>query len=191
FPGTIQCWGANNYGQLGDGTTSSSALPVTVAGLGGSAVSVSAGFAQTCAVVDTGAVKCWGLMFDGTEVALPTVVSGLETGVRHVSLSANHACVLRVDGTVRCWGRNESGQLGDASFVDRTIPVEPVGLGDRVVQVVVAERSTCAVLQDGSARCWGSNDSGQLGNGEAGYAAVPECVSGTPFSGVIFRNGFE
>lgn len=191
FPGTIQCWGANNYGQLGDGTTSSSALPVTVAGLGGSAVSVSAGFAQTCAVIDTGAVKCWGLMFDGTEAALPTVVPGLETGVRHVSLSANHACVLRVDGTVRCWGRNGSGQLGDASFVDRTTPVEPVGLGDRVVQVVVAEGSTCAVLHDGSARCWGSNDSGQLGNGEAGYVAVPERVSGTPFSGVIFRNGFE
>lgn len=190
-PGTLQCWGANHFGQLGDGTTDSSALPVTVVGLGGSVISVSVGFARTCAVIDTGAVKCWGRMSDGTQVALPAVVPGLESGVRSVSLAMNHACVLRVDGAVRCWGWNESGQLGDASFVDRTMPVEPVGLGNDVVQIAVVERSTCAVLRDGSAKCWGSNQSGQLGNGEAGYAAVPERVSGTPFSGVIFRNGFE
>lgn len=190
-PGTIQCWGSNNYGQLGDGTTTFSALPVTAVGLGGSAVSVSTGFAQTCAVIDTGAVKCWGLMFDGTEVALPTVVPGLETGARSVSLAADHACAQRLDGTVRCWGGNRSGQLGDGSFINRMTPVEPVGLGDGVEQVVVAEGSTCTVLQDGSAKCWGSNQAGQLGNGEAGYVAVPERVSGTPLSGVIFRNGFE
>lgn len=190
-PGTVHCWGSNHYGELGDGTDTPSPAPVAVVGLGGPAISVSAGNGQTCAVLDGGAVKCWGAMFDGSDVAQPTLVPGLDAGVRHVSLGLYHACALRMDGAVRCWGSNYSGELGDASFISRTTPIEPLGLGSGVVQVVAGDGNTCAALQDGSARCWGDNFFGQLGNGEQGYAPVPERVLGTPLSGVIFRNGLE
>jgi len=190
-PGAVHCWGTNDFGQLGDGTRERSEAPVGVIGLDGPAISVSAGNGQTCVVLADGAVKCWGRMFDGVVAGKPTLVSGLEAGVQTVSLAKTHGCVLRMDETVRCWGMNAAGELGDASFVSRTAPVEPVGLGGGVRQVVVADLVTCAALLDGSARCWGANFSGQLGNGEQGYAPVPERVSGTPLSGVIFRDGME
>lgn len=190
-PGTVHCWGSNSRGELGDGTHTSSLLPVAVVGLGAPAISVSAGNGQTCAVLDGGAVKCWGRADDGGELAQPTLVPGLDTGVRRISLGLYHACAVRMDGAARCWGSNYSGELGDGSFVARATPVEPRGLDHGVTQVVASEGSSCAVMQDGSARCWGSNVSGQLGNGEQGYAPVPERVSGTPLSGVIFRNGLE
>lgn len=190
-PGTVMCWGNNLYGQLGDGTTTSTQTPVTVAGIGEPVISVSAGSDQTCAVTTVGTVKCWGRMFDGSLVPLPEVVPRLESVIRSVSLGQDHACASRQDGAVRCWGHNDRGQLGDGTILDRALAVEPLGLGARVTQVVANGLGTCAVLQDGSARCWGDNTLGQLGNGERGYAATPERVSGTPLAGVVFRDGFD
>jgi alpha-tubulin suppressor-like RCC1 family protein len=131
--GTVRCWGFNLYGQLGDGTTTSSLTPVTVAGIT-DAVELSVGGRFACARLMGGTVRCWGYnaygqLGDGTLLnrTSPVTVSGL-TGVDLLARGqfAEHMCARRTDGTVWCWGYNWNRQLGDGSSTTRTRPVAMV-----------------------------------------------------------------
>ncbi|MCH8850048.1 MAG: RCC1 repeat-containing protein, partial [Chloroflexi bacterium] len=121
--GNVLCWGDNDAGQLGDGTSGGiRATPVAVSGLEG-AVSVAAGFLHTCALTTEGGVKCWGSNFFGqlgtgggaAESALPVDVSGLTSGVAAIAAGGYHTCAVTLAGGVVCWGRNDHGQLGDGA----------------------------------------------------------------------------
>lgn len=169
--GTVRCWGRNEFGQLGNAAVASSATAVEVSGLSG-AVSISAGNSHTCAALEDGTLACWGnnafgQLGDGsfTRSASPVAVTGL-AGAADVSAGGTHTCALISDGTVRCWGSSLRDQLGNSGIPTGTgslSPVEVTGLSG-AASISAGENHTCALLDDGSVRCWGDNSSGQLGS---------------------------
>ena len=117
--GGVQCWGDNDYGQLGDGTFRDRLTPTDVSGLISGVQEIAAGTAHTCALMESGAVKCWGV--DGSEEAeyglsvvhsTPADVLGLTSRVQSIAAGGAHTCVVTTDGAVLCWGDNFYGQLG-------------------------------------------------------------------------------
>lgn len=166
--GSARCWGENDSGQLGDGTTIDRVEPVAVEALPRS-VQLAAGSARTCSLAYDGTVQCWG----GT----PAAVTGL-SGVVEVRSGIGHACARLADGTVRCWGTNSSGQVGDGTTVTRPSPVEVPGLTG-VRGLALGNLHSCALLEDHTVRCWGHNNSGQVGTGSIGANVLtPTAVVG-------------
>jgi alpha-tubulin suppressor-like RCC1 family protein len=183
--GGVRCWGFNGHGELGDGTTRSSAVPVTVVGLGSGAVVVSAGWTHTCAVTSAGVARCWGenafgALGDGTTKSsvVPVKVLGLGSGAAAVQSGEFHTCAVTLAGAVRCWGYNGEGELGDGTTKSSAVPVGVAGLGSGVASVSAGRYHSCALTGTGAVRCWGRNPSGQLGNGSTADSAVPVEVLG-------------
>ena len=174
--GEVRCWGWNDYGQLGDGSTKTRMLPVRVKNLGSGVVAVAAAYLHTCALRANGEVLCWGgneygELGDGTTISrrVPTRVEGLGpgSGVTAIALGGSHACALKSSGAVLCWGSDEFGQIGDGSSRG-TRPLTPVlglGPGSGVMAIAAGGEHTCAVKSDQSMYCWGFNSGGQLGDG--------------------------
>ena len=146
-----------------------------VAGLTSGVVQVSASLYRTCAVTTDGGAKCWGYNADGalgtgnqTGSSTPVNVSGLTIGVALIRAGANHTCALTQGGGVKCWGSNSNGQIGDSTVnTTRLTPVDVTGLAIGVVQISLGTFHSCAVTTGGSAKCWGSNGGGQVGDGGA------------------------
>jgi alpha-tubulin suppressor-like RCC1 family protein len=181
--GTLQCWGRNDDGELGDGTFMTRSTPRPVDGLTG-VVAVSGGGGHTCAVLSDGTVRCWGdntggQLGNGTTVGstTPVAVNGI-AGAVNVSAGWRHTCALLADGTVRCWGQNQFGQLGDGTTTNRTTPV-PVAVTGAAAITAGWWHHSCALLGDGTVRCWGVNEWGQLGNGTTTDSLSPVTMSGT------------
>lgn len=182
--GGVQCWGANYGGQLGDGTTTSRSIPADVVGLA-AGVAIEAGSGHTCAVLDNGLINCWGLNFsgqlgDGTLVGQtsPVEVSGL-SGVEEVSAANSHTCALAAGGTTSCWGSNSSGQLGTGTTLDSPVPVEVEGLIAPSLGLSTGGAHSCAVTRIATIRCWGTNTSGQIGDGTGIDRAIATDVLGS------------
>ena len=181
--GGVKCWGWNQLGQLGNGTTISRATPVDVSGLRSGVRGISAGYMFTCALTGAGGVKCWGdnsngKLGDGTKITrlTPVDVIGLNTGGQAISVGAWHTCVMMAQAKVKCWGSNGYGELGDGTRLDRRTPVETVGLSTAVRGVSVGGGHSCAVLADGAVQCWGWNQYGQLGDGTTTDRLTPTRV---------------
>ncbi|APV50553.1 hypothetical protein BWI17_13160 [Betaproteobacteria bacterium GR16-43] len=186
---TIQCWGGNAGGQLGNGSNAGSVSPVTVTWTGGGfPVKIAAAAESTCAISGTATLRCWGVNVDGrlgdgtTENRnVPTDVVGLAGLVDGVAPGAFHTCAWRADGALYCWGRNASGQLGNGSFEDSTTPV--LTLSTNVASAGGRGSHTCATLNFGGVRCWGSNSNGQLGMANNFFATFP--VNALPLFGNV------
>ena len=181
FGGTVKCWGYNHYGQLGNGSTADSALPVQVSGVSG-AIAVTTGYYNSCALVSGGTVKCWGYnrygqLGDGSteSSSVPVSVSGL-SGATSMSTGFYHSCARVIGGAVKCWGFNRFGQLGNGSTDSSSVPVSVSGLSG--VSVVSTGYYNSCALSAGAVRCWGDNAFGQLGNGTTTDSPVPVSVSG-------------
>jgi alpha-tubulin suppressor-like RCC1 family protein len=176
--GRVQCWGANNVGQLGNGTTSPSAPtpPVFVTGLS-DAVAISAGFQHTCALRQSGDVVCWG---DNGSADLgdptnsnPYVTVPVDVGLSNViGLAAGdfHTCVVLAGGSVTCWGSNALGELGIGSTDVSLHGPAPSLLSSNATAIAASGQHTCALLADGTVDCWGENNLGQLGIGTTSTA---------------------
>ena len=187
--GGLHCWGQNFSGQLGDGTTTNSAIPVVVPGLTG-VTSVSAGRVHTCAIAQ-GVVKCWGdgsdgQLGNGTTNSSPTPVtviglSSFSNQPTAVAVGADFSCaqMQTTTGTtsVRCWGGNVAGQVGSGSASAQIFaPVTVPGLAN-VTHLAAGSYFACVVAA-GTVRCWGSNISGQFGNGTQGLGSnVPAAAA--------------
>ncbi|MGK5082747.1 hypothetical protein WDW37_05520 [Bdellovibrionota bacterium FG-1] len=194
--GQVRCWGDNLYGQLGvDDTTSrgytatppydTQSIPSVNLGAGRTAVAIAAGSSSTCAILDNGYVKCWGLNgagqlgqgdttsrgnTNGSMTGLSAINLGASFAVTQISMGNASACALSSpQGAIKCWGLNSAGQLGLGDAMTRGDGVGPMGndlppvnLGSNryALKVVVGDQNTCALLDDQSLRCWGSSGSG-------------------------------
>ena len=138
--GSVSCWGYNNYGQLGDGTTTDRNTPTQTSSLGTdrTAVAITAAVYHTCAILDDGSVSCWGWNIYGqigdgtnTDRNTPTQTSSLGTDRTAVAINAGgiHTCAILDDGSVSCWGYNYNGQIGDGTTTDRNTPTQTSSLG--------------------------------------------------------------
>jgi alpha-tubulin suppressor-like RCC1 family protein len=191
----LKCWGRNTNGQLGyDDTTNRGGTPGSMSnlvaidlGVGRTAKKVTQNSANTCVILDTDELKCWGnnnfgmLGYNdldqtrgsvaGSMSVLSTVNVGLNKNVVEVSMSENHMCVVLDNSELKCWGQNEKGQLGYEDISPRgglsnsvaTLPTINFGVGYFVSQIAASgESNTCAILGNGEVKCWG-------GNGYLGY----------------------
>ena len=178
--GGVECWGSNVGGELGDGITPPSPIPVAVTGLSSGVKAISSGFLFTCAITNAGGVECWGdYLFGAAET--PTSVSGLTSGVIAIATGFGHTCALTNVGGVDCWGYNTYGQLGDGTTYNYSAPQPVVGLSSGVTSIAAGDQHTCAILSSGSVECWGYDYYGQLGNGTSGpgvFSPVPVPVTG-------------
>lgn len=177
--GEVRCWGNDEVGQLGDGDprlSNDRALYPVATQLPAPAVQVSAGRDATCAVLGDASVWCWGQLGSAPRAKTPQKVTGLPAATQ-VSVGWNHACARTSAGGVFCWGSNDVGELGDGSFSPSTSAVPVVGLSAGVNQVTAFAYGTCALLNNGTVRCWGANTEGQLGNGGSSDSNVPVAVA--------------
>lgn len=187
--GAAKCTGQNTYGQLGDGTTTSTTGLVQVSGLTSGVASISAGDTSTCALLTSGAVKCWGdnsqgQLGNGTLVSstTPVQVTGLTTGVSQISVGYQFACAISSTNNVKCWGDSTYQQTGRNSTSDVTTPLNvcsddycTAAIGP-IASVSAGRWHACAVSTSGAAMCWGHNNYGKLGNGsmvDSGRAVTP------------------
>ncbi len=194
---TVKCWGFNTYGALGVGDSVTrgddpgemgDTLPVVALGTGRIATSLSLGANLSCARLDNGAVKCWGMNFWGQLGQGDTATRGndpgemgdslpaISLGTTAVSIAAGgqHACALLSNNTTKCWGYNTDGQLGvgdtnhrgdQAGEMGASLPAISLGAGRSAVKILGTYLNTCAELDNGSMKCWGASWAGMLGIG--------------------------
>ncbi|MFU8806085.1 MAG: protein kinase domain-containing protein, partial [Bradymonadaceae bacterium] len=185
--GDVRCWGNNRHGQLGYGHTQhigSAQVPASmgVVNVGGPVKQIGAGKFHTCALLETGTVRCWGQNTHGQlgyghtrnigDTEIPSVAGDVDVGgdVTQISLGRAHTCALLDEGRVRCWGWNRDGQLGYGHTDDVGTTTSPskagdIDVGEPVKYISAGGLHTCALLHDGRVRCWGDNKFGQLGYG--------------------------
>ena len=197
---TVWCWGANEYGQIGDGTNSPKPGAVQVKGVGGSGYltdisQIAGGNQHTCALKTDGTAYCWGSNYYGklgdnttTNRSTPVQVHGVDdvgslTDIANISAGNSHTCATKTDGSAYCWGYNNSGRLGDNTTTNRSTPVQVHGVDDvgsltDIANISAGNSHTCATKTDGSAYCWGYNNSGRLGDNTTTNRSTPVQVHG-------------
>ena len=185
--GTVKCWGQNDSGQLGDGTLTNSSVPVSVRVIDGvtpstTAVNVSAGQTNSCAQMADGTVRCWG---GGSDSQIVEGITALSDSTTAVDLDTDffHSCVATRNGSAMCWGISGFGQLGKGTAAPSALPAVVSGIDGSsdaatAVEVALGENSSCARMGAGTVKCWGSNSSGQLGDGSKTQRNSPVSVSG-------------
>ncbi|WP_316529663.1 RCC1 domain-containing protein [Kitasatospora brasiliensis] len=190
--GTVQSWGVNGSGQLGDGTVFSHNTPGKVAHLA-DATDIAAGGAHSLALLADGTVMAWGHNTHGqlgnattTDSSVPVRVQGLHQIVA-IAAGLHHSLALREDGTVWAWGYNANGQLGDGTSTNRGIPV-PVTALSGITQIAAgASHSLALAGTPGSAttvKAWGYNATGQLGDNTTINRYTPVTTQGSWGAGV-------
>jgi uncharacterized repeat protein (TIGR01451 family) len=197
---TVKCWGPNSAGALGYGDTNNRGdgpnhmganLPTVDLGPGRTATAITAGYRHTCAILDTGRVKCWG---DGSNgrlgygdtadrgdgpnemgANLPTVDLGPGRTATAITAAEEHTCAILDNATVKCWGGGSSGRLGSGDTADRgdgpnemgaNLPTVDLGPGRTATAITAGSFYNCALLDSGTVKCWGSGSNGRLGYGD-------------------------
>jgi alpha-tubulin suppressor-like RCC1 family protein len=169
--GGVKCWGNNDNGQIGDGTTSNRLTPTDVVGLIAGVTWITAGKGFSCAVTTTGHAKCWGTngfgeLGDGTTSGSSTPVDVATSGVLSLTTGDSHSCARHGDSTVTCWGINTSGQLGAGTSSRYVQPVRVSVLPVRAASIAAGGSHTCVLTTTGGVKCWGDNWlNGQMGSG--------------------------
>ena len=176
---SLWCWGFNYNGQLGDPDIVGTGLtPASIdLGEGRSAKAIAAGNFHTCAILDDHSLKCWGSnnegqVGDGTSTAIknsPTSIAlGAGRSAKAISAGDQHTCAVLDDDTLKCWGKNNSGQLGDGTTTKKNTPtLVDLGEGATAKKLSAGFEHTCAILNDYTLKCWGKNNRGQLGTNSA------------------------
>jgi alpha-tubulin suppressor-like RCC1 family protein len=183
--GSVQCWGRNDFAQLGNGTLVDGTSPSRVLDLPVDVESLTVGGAHSCVLTSARGLVCWGLNRNGqigngttNDGQAPVAVPSLQSGVASVSAGGFHTCAVTTAGGVQCWGSNEFGQLGDGTNQDRLEPVSVVGLASGVAAVSAGLHHTCALRTDGTVVCWGRNEHGEMGDGTTTMRLEPVAPGG-------------
>ena len=205
---SVRCWGRGLAGRLGYGNEQNvlgagAGGPVNL-GPGRDARAIASGDFHTCAILDDGGVRCWGLGANGrlgygstanvtSPVFAPPVSLGAGRRATAITAGASHTCAIVDDGTVRCWGNGVSGRLGygsQASIGDDEAPAAAgpvdIGPGRRAVAISAGDFHTCVIRDDGSLVCWGFGSGGQLGYGNSNDVGGDETPGA---SGPVNLNG--
>ncbi|MCL2823602.1 MAG: RCC1 repeat-containing protein, partial [Polyangiaceae bacterium] len=197
--GAVVCWGSNEDGQLGDGSTAGSRFPIAVVGLSSGVVAVAAGGNHTCALKKSGGVVCWGARLNGQlgemgkgvtwpgKKLVPGEVNVLDSGVSAISSGRLHSCAMTVSGDVYCWGYSGSGG-GTGSDMDKNTQVVLPRPGDAAKSISSGSDHGCAQTSADGLVCWGLNYNAQLGGGSSVYEKSGIGVSGLG-SGVVAVSG--
>jgi len=198
--GAVRCWGSGASGALGYGNTNTlgdqpGELPTGDVPVGGEVVQVALGTGFTCALLESGNVRCWGKNDDGQlgygntqsrgdqPGELPTPDLALGGSVARISAGYRHACALLQSGAVKCWGSGSSGVLGIGSVTEigdgpGEMPPASVALGGPAIVLHTGSGfHNCVVLAGGAVRCWGENQAGQLGIGSTTDLGDNEAVT--------------
>jgi serine/threonine protein kinase/alpha-tubulin suppressor-like RCC1 family protein len=213
---SVRCWGANRHGQLGYGHTRALGDDEAIANLapvqlGAPAIQLTAGASKfgshVCALLEDQTIRCWGSAKFGKlglghtndvgDDEPPTSAAKISVGGKALAIEAGkyNTCAILEDRSLRCWGWNAQGQLGlghTRDIGDDEVPssVAPIEMGGEVMQVSVGRRHSCAVLAGGKVRCWGWNNSGQLGLGHTeniGDDETPASVEPVELSGPAIK----
>ncbi|MGB1845491.1 MAG: putative Ig domain-containing protein, partial [Candidatus Poseidoniaceae archaeon] len=199
--GDLKCWGRGEWGNLGDGTTTDTNAPSSTAvdlGSGRTALAVAVGRKHTCAILDNGDLKCWGRDYYGqlgdggtnTDTTEPSATAINFGTAKAVAVSAGwaHTCAILDTGNVKCWGDDSLGQLGNGgvqSYSDYSATPVSVSLGSgrTAVAISVGDAHSCATLDNGDMKCWGSGQFGAVGdggtNGVGSHQTSPVLVAGS------------
>jgi alpha-tubulin suppressor-like RCC1 family protein len=197
--GTVMAWGANDAGELGNGTNTDSDVPVPVCAVGtegpcpagpylSEVAAVSAGQTHSLALLRNGTVVTWGGNFFPPLIDNPVEVSGLSE-VTAISASVEHSLALLSDGEVMAWGGNFAGQLGNGTTTNSATPVRVCAVGTEgpcpsgpylgnVTSISAGNYHNLALLNSGAVAAWGMNKNGQLGDGSTTWSTTPVAVSG-------------
>jgi alpha-tubulin suppressor-like RCC1 family protein len=178
--GTVKCWGDNNYGQLGNGSTIPSFTPVLVQGLSGPVSRISAGVEHTCAIIGDasvgGSVQCWGANYSGQ------LGANLPTGVKALASGAWYTCALLLNGGVRCWGTVAYVPFSAGNIVDAETTYSDIFAG---------AFHACGITAQKKVRCWGDNRLNQIGSPLLGAGETPPTdVAGLPADAVSGAGGY-
>ncbi len=199
---SVKCWGHNLFGQLGQGHTRTlgdsttdgvATIPAINLGSGQTATQLALGEFHACALLDNRSVKCWGdnvfgqLGLGDTDArgdelnemgdSLPAIDLGNGRTATQLAAGRSHSCALLDNGSVKCWGWNNSGQLGLGDTGNRgdelnemgdNLPIVDLGSGRTATQIALGGNHSCALLDNRRVKCWGRNNSGQLGLGDTG-----------------------
>ena len=182
--GAVKCWGDDEMGTLSagvpytDSRPHASSTPLDIPGLGAGVAAISVGTEHACALMDDHSMKCWGhngsWIGDGNDHLPGDSDSPNQVGPKVVdvhdivqmSVGHEHTCAVTSAGTVKCWGTNTFGEVGDGTDNWRVkLPTDIAGLTD-VAKVVAGDRTSCAVMNDGSMKCWGTREWGSIGDGK-------------------------
>jgi alpha-tubulin suppressor-like RCC1 family protein len=188
--GELRCWGNNDHGQLGDGTSEHRSIPTPVLGLpdGDEIVQLSSGGRHTNVLLASGRIMAWGLGDRGQlgngqvgadyEEHSPVEVVGIPDGWKYLSGGYSFTCAIQEDDAAYCWGSNDMGQLGTGTLDNASQPAPVTGLSG-VATMTSGSYHACAIDTAGALWCWGRNDRGQLGNPTAASpSVVPVQVDG-------------
>jgi alpha-tubulin suppressor-like RCC1 family protein len=205
--GKVRCWGRGTWAPTGYGHTKSigdDETPATAGdvNVGGTVTQLAAGWYHTCALLDTGKVRCWGfggfgqLGYGNTDNIgddeAPATAGDVDVGgqVKQITAGTFHTCALLTTGKVRCWGRGSRGQLGlrltcNVGDDEKPSSVDELRLGGEVVEVSAGSYHTCALMSSGQVRCWGDGEHGRLGYGNdetIGDDEIPATAGDVPLS---------
>src|ERR1700733_905940 len=196
--GSALAWGENAFGELGDGSMTSSSVPVSVSGsaipAGTTFTQLAVGGGHSLALSSAGQVYAWGYILDGqlgdggtASSSVPVVVSGgaipAGTTFTQIAAGASVSLALSSTGQVYAWGFDTNGELGNGSMSSSPVPVSvSVPIGTTFTQIAAGGYHGLALSSTGKVYAWGLNEYGELGNGTQTGSLVPVAVS----SGLTF-----
>jgi alpha-tubulin suppressor-like RCC1 family protein len=173
----VHCWGLNQYGAYGDGSTTRTIEPVLVTQRG-AATAIAGGTSHACSLA-AGSVSCAGRNLSGEvgdgSTMMALTATPVATGATAIAVGDYTSCALDASGAIRCWGANNYRQI-DATLTPRLSPTTVPDVTS-AVQIAVGRSHVCARFADGTARCWGNNSYGQLGNGATALYSAPVAIN--------------